>query len=239
MPGFSLTKMKKKAAVIDFNFTTPHLSLYFGLHSCPLTLNSFLRREADLEDVIYNHPSGLDIVPASLDVMNIINTDTIGLKETLKDVFWDYDFVILDSAPGLGREAIISMKASDEIIFVANPQIPSLVDVVKCLRVINSLDPKPKPMGLIVNKVKRKNFETTLDEIINFTELPILGVVPEDNNVLETENKKTVITLHRENSSSSIAFFNIASKIADVPYQQPGFFDYIRSVLFRKKETTL
>lgn len=217
--AIGLQKNNKKTAVVDFNFTTPHLSLYFDLFSFPFTLNNFLRKEIELEDAIYNHPSGLSVVPASLDLSDIVNVDTSKLKETLRDVFWEYDFVILDSAPGLGREALISLKSCDEVIFVANPQIPSLVDIVKCMHVINSLESKPEPMGIIVNRVRGKKYEANLKEIREFTELPIIGVVPEDRKNLETENNKTLITVSNKNSPASKAFFNISAKLSGKVFQ--------------------
>ena len=228
----ALTKLKKRVVTLDFNFTTPHLSLYFGLFSNPITLNSFLRNEAELHEAVYNHPIGLDIVPSSLDLIDIVNANTTGLRENLKEVFWDYDYIILDSAPGLGKEALISLQASDEIIFVANPQIPSLVDVVKCLKVINSLDVKPKPLGVIVNRVKRKNYETTVEEIKDFIELPLLGIVPEDERILETENKKTLVTIDRANSPASKSFFEIASRLSG-ERDEYGLWDRLRG-FFRR-----
>lgn len=232
----ALRRTKKKVAVIDFNFTTPHLGLYFGLFSYPITLNNFLRKEVEFEEAIYNHPdTGLGIVPASLDLIDIVNTDTSGLKEKIKEVFWDYDFVILDSAPGLGKESLISLKSSDEIIFVANPQIPSLVDVVKCLKVINSLDPKPTPLGVIINKVKRKKYETTLKEIQEFTELPILGIVPEDERILESENKKTLVIVDKIKSPASKSFFEIAARLTGATYQY-SFWDRVKGFFGKKNE---
>jgi cell division ATPase MinD len=233
--GIALQEMYKKVAIIDFNFTTPHLSLYFGLFSYPITLNNFLRNEVELEKTIYNHPSGLSVIPASLDLIDIVNTDTSNLRDEIRRVFWNYDFVLLDSAPGLGKEALVSLKASDEVLFVANPQIPSLVDIVKCLKVINTLEPRPVPLGIIVNRLKRKSYEITLQEIRDFTELPIIGAVPEDGRVLETENKKTLVITNKRNSAASKAFFKIASRLSGTTYQY-SFWDKIRKVLGRKNE---
>ena len=71
--GISLQKMDKKVAIIDFNFTTPHLSLHFGIFSQDVTFNNFLRDEVDIKEAIYNHESGLDIVPSSLELTKIKN----------------------------------------------------------------------------------------------------------------------------------------------------------------------
>jgi cell division ATPase MinD len=231
----ALTKLKKRVIILDFNFTTPHLSLYFGLFSNPITLNNFLRNEVELIETVYNHPVGLDIVPSSLNLIDIVNADTSGLRESLKEAFWDYDYIILDSAPGLGKEALVSLKTSDEIIFVANPQIPSLVDVVKCSKVINSLETKPKPLGVIVNRVKGKNYETTVEEIKDFIELPLLGIIPEDEKIPETENKKTLVTIDSSYSPASKSFFEIASKLSG-ERDQYGLWDRVRGLFRRGKK---
>jgi cell division ATPase MinD len=232
--GIALQKFYKKVAVIDLNLTTSHLSLYFGIFSYPKTLNHFLRNETRLEDAIYIHSSGLRIIPASLELEEIIDINVDNLKESLKRVFHDYDIVILDSAPGLGREALIALQASDEVLFVANPHVPSLVDIVKCNKVINSLDPKPVPLGIVVNRVKNKKYEITLDEIRQFTELPIIGVIPEDENILKSVNKKSLVTFNKQNSSSSKAFFRIAAELVGTYYKEPGIIDRIKRIFVKR-----
>ena len=234
--GVALQRFNKKVAVIDFNFTTSHLSLYFDMYSFPITLNSFLRNESKLENAIYNHASGLSVVPASLQVEDIVDIDVNNLKNTLKEVFSDYDIVFLDSAPGLGKEALIALKASDEVLFVANPQVPSMVDIEKCKQVINIMDSKPIPIGVIVNRVRNREYEIKPEQIEQFTQLPIIGMVPEDENVLADFNKKSLVTFSKRNSPASKAFLKIAAKIAGVKYED-GFFARIKRMFGSKKES--
>lgn len=231
--GVALQSFGKKVAVIDCNLTTSHLSLLFGIYSNPITLNSFLRDEVRLEDAIYTHSSGLKVVPASLELRDLIDVDTNDLRNKLKEVFYDFDIVLLDSAPGLGREALIALQAADEILFVANPYIPSLVDIVKCNQLINSLESKPLALGIILNRVKRKRYEISVDELRQFAELPIIGSIPEDENVLESTNEKKLVTISEKNSPASKALFEIAAKIVGVEYKRPNFLDRF-SRIFRR-----
>ncbi len=233
--GVALQKFNRKVAVVDFNFTTSHLSLYFDMYSFPITLNNFLRNEAKLESAIYDHASGLKVVPASLQVKDIVDIDVNSLKGTLKEVFCDYEMVLLDSAPGLGKEALISLRSGDEVLFVANPQIPSLIDIEKCKQTINMLEPKPIPIGLIINRVKNKNYEIKADEIKRFTELPIIGIVPEDENVLADFNRKTLVTFSKKNSSASKAFYRIAARLVGEKYDY-NFFDRLKGIFGKEKK---
>ena len=222
--GVAMQKYNKKTVVVDFNLTTSHLGLLFGIYSLTLTLNNFLKNEIKLEDAVYIHSSGLRIVPASLDFKDVINIDVTGLKQKLKDAFSGYDIVLLDSAPSLGRESLIALQSSDEVLFVANPQVPSLVDVSKCYQLINTLENKPIPLGIVMNRVRGKPYEIKLDEVRQFTELPILGIIPEDEKILESVNRKTLITDLKKGSGSSRAFFKIAAKISGSEYREPNLF---------------
>ncbi|MEM5766627.1 MAG: cell division ATPase MinD [Candidatus Aenigmatarchaeota archaeon] len=231
--GLALTQLGKRVVVVDCNLTTSHLGLLFGTYSYPLTLNNFLRGEVKLKDVVYVHPSGLRIVPASLELKDLIDVNITNFKEILREIFIDFDFVFLDSAPGLGKEALIPLQAADEILFVANPFLPSLVDIVKCKQLINSFDSRPIVLGIVLNRVKKKSYEISSEEVRQFTELSVIGIVPEDEKVLESTNKRTLVLISHKNSPSSKAFFEIASKLAGIEYKKPGFIEILSKILKR------
>lgn len=231
--GLALTQLGKKVVVVDCNLTTSHLSLLFGNYSYPLTLNDFLKGNARLEDVVYTHSSGLKIIPASLELKDLIDVDFNNFKSKLEETFRDFDFVFLDSAPGLGREALIPLQVANEVLFIANPFIPSLIDVVKCKQLINSLDSKPIILGVILNRVRGKFYEITFDEVRQFTELPLIGIIPEDEKILESMNKKSLVLISYKNSPSSRAFFETASKLAGIEYKKPSFFERLLKIFRR------
>jgi septum site-determining protein MinD len=217
--ALALKKFGKKVAVVDCNFTTAHLGLYMGMYSYPKTLNSFLRNEASLEDAIYPHYSGISVVPASLQLKDLVDVDTSGLKNAFKQTFCDHDIVLLDSAPGIGKEALISLGACDEILFVANPFIPSVVDVTK----YSQLDNLPKVIGIILNRVRNKKYELNTEEVTQFTEFPVIGKIPEDENVLKSLNKKELVMLSKQNSAASQALMDIAAKLIGIDYKPKRF----------------
>ena len=232
--GVSLQRLNKSVVVVDCNLTTAHLGLLFGIYYYPATLNDFLRNEVSFGNVLYRHSSGMGIVPASLNLEDLVDIEIGDFRKSLKYAFSDYDFVILDSAPGLGREALISLQAADEILFVATPTIPSMVDVLKCKNLADSLvgGQGPTVLGVVVNRVKGKDYEITIEDIRRFTELPIVGVIPEDDSVIESTNRKSLVIAESGGSPASIAIYRIATRIAGAPtfvpipemyYKKPSF----------------
>lgn len=226
--GLVLQTLNRKVAVIDFNFTTSHLGLCFNSYSQPVTMNNVMRNEASIQEAAYTHSSGLKIVMSSLRLEDIVSADASDLKKKIIQAFSDYDFVLLDSAPGLGREAILAMEASDEALYVANPSLPSIIDIAKCNQVA-SIKNMAKPVGILVNRVKKRGYELNVMEISQFTGLPVVGIVPEDENVLESTNKETPIIIYKKSSKASRAFFKIAARLAGVEYKQ-SLLERMRSV---------
>ena len=226
--GLAMQSFGKRVTVIDCNFTTSHLSLLFGLYSYPKSLNHFLRNECSMEEATFTHASGLKIVPASLDIKDIINIDASNLRAVINQYFSDYDAVILDSAPGMGKEAMIALQASDEVLFVANPHITSVVDIGRINNLVKSMG-YPKPVGIILNRVKGKRYEISPKDIWHFAELPILGMVPEDDKVLESLHNKELLTFTHPHSKFSVEVFDSAAKLSNVNYRKPNRFQMMMS----------
>ena len=61
-----LAKLGKEVYAIDCNISTSHLGMYFGFYDYDITLNDVLRGSHEIEDSIYEHKSGVKIVPGSL-----------------------------------------------------------------------------------------------------------------------------------------------------------------------------
>lgn len=212
----ALEKLNKRVALIDCNLTTAHLGVMFGLYSTNKTLNGVLRGELKLEDAVHRHVSGLHIVPASLELRDLSNVSGENLKDSIKDSFKHYDFVLLDSAPGIGKEALISLKACDEAVFVANPYIPSVVDVLKTKNLSRKIG--FYSAGIVVNRARGSEYELSKEDIYNFTEMHVLGTIPEDESILRAVNEREIPFIKYPKSQSATAFFELAHKIAGFPY---------------------
>ena len=210
--AMALTMMNRKTAVVDFNLTTPHLGLSLGCYAGSRTLNSYLRGEAGPGEIIFTHPSGLKVVPASLELNSLANMETENIGDSLRKALQDFDYIILDSAPGIGREALLALAACDEAVFVANPYIFSAVDVLKAKSLAERLG--FRNAGIVVNRVRGKRYELRIGEIMGFTELPVLAVVPEDEAIQKCANFCALPVIEYPKSKASRAIMGLASAIA-------------------------
>jgi MinD-like ATPase involved in chromosome partitioning or flagellar assembly len=212
----ALGGLNKRITLIDFNFTTSHLAIECGIVP-QLTLNNVLRNEAKVENVLYSYHN-IFVVPASLSLYDLSSLQLSNVKSKLKELLTGFDIVLLDSAPGFGREALATLQASDEVIFVVNPTVSSIVDIMKCKHLASQLG--VYPLGVVVNKYRKKGFELRPEEISNLLELPLLAIIKEDEDFLKSEALKLPLMFYKK--SKAREFHRLAATVTGVEYREPS-----------------
>lgn len=216
--GAALNSFGKEVVILDANLTTPNVGLHLGAPIVPVSLNHVLLGKAKISDAIYEHNSGTKIVPSSLSFRELKRLNHGKLKEVGKKLRKMADFVIFDSAAGLGPEAIASLEAGDELIIVTNPEIPAVTDALKTSKLIEQLGKEVR--GVIVTRVRGEKTEMPLANIRDLLELPILGVIPEEKYMQSALVMKDAIVHTHPKSKAARAYKRLASKIAgDVNYK--------------------
>lgn len=205
-------EFKKDVVIIDCNLTTSHLSLSLGMYYCPVTLNHVLRGEKDIAESIYDHPSGMKIIPASLQLEELKGVDVSDLGKYVQRLKGKVDYIILDAAPGLGREAYATLRASDEVIFVTNPNMPAVADVIKCRDAIKEVE--KEALGVVLNMYDDNEYELSKKEIEILTDLPVIEMIPTDKNVAKSLNERVPVTIHKPRTHSSRRMVKLAEKIS-------------------------
>ena len=221
----ALNSFGKEVILVDANLSTPNVGLHFGAPIVPITLNHVLNGKAEIADAIYEHASGTKIMPSSLSVKDLRNINHSKLKEIGKKLKKAADFVIYDSAAGLGEEALAAIEAGDELIIVTNPEIPAVTDALKASKVIEQAGKEIR--GVIITKSSGSKFEMPIGNVREMLELPILGVIPFDSNMQEALVMKDALVHTHPRSKAARAYKRIAAKIAGVNYKEKGFFDFL------------
>jgi septum site-determining protein MinD len=227
--GAAINKFGKDVVIIDANLTTPNIGIHLNSPEVPVTLNHVLLNKAELFEAVYEHSSGLKVVPSSLSVKELKRIRPEKIKEFRKDFHELGDYIIMDSAAGLGDEATAVIEIADELIFVTNPELPALTDCLKAIKIAEEMNKRVR--GIIVTRVKKNNFETEPSVVKEMLEMPILGMIPEDKFMQESLKIKDAIVHTHPKSKSARAYKEIAAKIIGVDYDSsadaPGFWEKI------------
>jgi cell division ATPase MinD len=209
----SLVQLGKEVIIVDCNISTSHLALYFGMYDYSVTINDVLKGKYEIYDAIYEHKSGVKIIPASLSSHSMIGVDIVNLRKKIKEILGMADFVLLDSAPGFGRETMGTLLASSEVLLVANPNFMSIVDIMRVKDVLREYN--VKLTGLVVNMYKKK-YRMKIEEIEEMCDVPVLVTIPFDEEIARSLFFKIPVVILKPNASSSKKFRELARKLCGI-----------------------
>jgi len=213
----ALAEFGQRVIAVDGNLTTSNLGLHLGVSMYPVTLQDVLKGRARIKDAMYYHPSGFRFVPADVSISQIMTPNTNELVDVFFKLISDTDFILIDSAAGLGKEALSAIGAADEVITITNPEIPALTDALKLTKVAEQME--AHNIGVVINKVKNESHEMPANEIEKFLNLPIIGKVPEDDNVGRAIANKEPVVINSPKSRSAQEFRSIAAQLIGKPYK--------------------
>lgn len=217
--GLAITQLGKDVVAVDADLSTSNLGLQLGFYQFPLGLQDALEGNIGILNAIYTHPSGFKVIPASISLDYLSKNPTpYRLKSVLSDL---NGIVLIDSPPGLREDALLVLKACDELLIITNPEIPAVTDALKVIKVAREMG--KEPLGIVVNRVKDK-FELTTEEIEEMTDLKVIGRIPEDKNIKRSMFEKTPIVHLKPHSKSAIEFNKLAAALIGAEYSPPGRF---------------
>jgi len=215
----ALSYFGENVIAMDANLTTPNLGLHLGLPLTSPTLHDVLKGESRLKDAIYPHPYGFKVIPSSISLNDLKGVDVGRLPEVSFSLLGKADYIIMDCAAGLGREALSALSASDETIIITNPTLPAVTDALKILKIAE--ESGIKVIGVVVNRVRRKKHELSSKQISEMLGAPIIAEIPEDKNIPKSILQKKTIIEYDPNSPAAIEIMKLAAWLAGKEYEPP------------------
>ena len=214
--GAAINYFGKDVLVIDGNLSTPNIGVHLNSLEVPVSLNHVLLGKALPFEAVYEHESGMKIMPSSLSIKELKKVRFEKLKEFKESFRKLSDYVIIDCAAGLGKEATAIMELADELIIVTNPEMPAITDALKTIKIAEQM--KKRILGVIVTRVRKDDIEMNPDSVREMLEVEILGMIPEDISVKKSLNRKDAVVHTHPKSNSARAYKEIAAKITNSKY---------------------
>ncbi len=197
--GAALSELGRKVAIVDGSLTTPDISLHLGIPFHVRSIKHILNEGSNIEEikeVVFHHKSGLKVIPGHIHNIDKNESEDFHEKkfeELLGKLKEEYDFVLVDCAPGLGREAVSAIKSCNKMLVVANPELTSVVNSSKAIQIAKGLN--VEPIGVILNRVGRFEQELKEEDMESlFHGFPVISRIPEDKKIpISARNSETII----------------------------------------------
>ncbi|MEA2722124.1 MAG: septum site-determining protein MinD [Candidatus Eremiobacteraeota bacterium] len=139
------------------------------------------------------------------------------------------DYVLIDCPAGIEHGFRNAIAGASEAIVVTTPEVSAIRDAD---RVIGKLHERGLPLRLIVNRLRPEMVRTgdmlSVEDVTDILSAELLGIIPDDEEVIDTTNKGEPIVLQTE-SRLAVIYDKIARRLEGelVPFttfSAPGFF---------------
>ena len=214
--GKELASAGKRTAVLDMNVGLRNLDLVLGMEDAVVyDLQQVAERSCRIEQALVKSIffPNLFLLPAACDrfCKTITAERLISICQELKETF---DYILIDCPSGLGDSFSASLSAADRVVLLVTPDAAAIRD---CDVVLDILDKAGiTDRTILVNKIRPEMVASgdmlPVDDISNILNETILGIVPDDENVILAENKGMPLWLAGKMPASA-AFRNIAKRI--------------------------
>jgi len=181
--------------------------------------------------------SNLYIIPAAQTrEKNAVNPEQ--MKELCAELASEFDYVIIDCPAGIEQGFKNAVAGADTAVVVTTPEVSAIRDAD---RVIGLLEAGMlRNIHLIINRlnvkmVKRGDMMST-EDIISLLSVPLLGVVPESEEVVISTNRGIPL-VHERGSKAGAAFRRIADRLNgdSIPISEDGaggFFNRMKRLIW-------
>ena len=202
-----LAQRGKKTVVIDFDVGLRNLDLIMGCERRVVyDFINVVNEEATLNQALIKDKrvDNLYILPASQTRDKDAMTQE-GVEKVINEMKEDFEFIICDSPAGIEKGALMALYFADEAIVVTNPEVSSVRDSDRILGILSSksrraeenLDPIKE--HLLITRYNPSRVERgemlSLEDIQDILAIPLLGLIPESQAVLNASNAGTPIVL--------------------------------------------
>lgn len=211
--GAALSKMGLKTLIIDCDIAMANLSQVVNVDSKDEhPLHEVLAGEVNIQDAINHTSYGLDLILSTVSIAGFLHADMEKLNEVVAEVADRYEFILLDTATGICLEALIPLNVCDDVILIVNPEFPSIVDAQKVRLIAGNMGKRVK--GVVINRVAGIKGELGVENVGELLELDVLGVLPEDKNMVRVVTSKTPLVIKEPKSPASKKITEVAKEIA-------------------------
>ena len=220
--------LEKKILLIDAD-PQANATSSFGINSIVSGTYQCLEHEKNANECIQKSSSpNVDVMPAQLDLvaaeLELVDKDSreFMLKEAIKNVKNNYDYIIIDCAPSLGLITINALTAADSVIIPIQCEYFALEGLGKLMNTIKSIQNIQNPQldieGLLLtmydSRLRLSNL--VIDEVkTHFQDMVFKTIIQRNVRLSEAPSYGESIIMYDASCRGAINYLNLAQEFID------------------------
>ncbi|WP_445502071.1 septum site-determining protein MinD [Microvirga sp. G4-2] len=239
--GAALAHSGDKVVVIDFDVGLRNLDLVMGAERrVVFDLINVVQGDAKLSQALIRDKrlENLSLLPASQTRDKDALTEE-GVAKVLGELREKFDWIICDSPAGIERGATMAMRHADVAVVVTNPEVSSVRDSDRIIGLLDSKTEKAEKGDRIEKHLLLTRYDPAraergemlkVDDVLEILSIPLIGIIPESEEVLRASNVGSPVTLNNPSSAPGRAYFDAARRLKGetveitIPSDKKGLF---------------
>jgi septum site-determining protein MinD len=240
--GAALAQGGESVVVVDFDVGLRNLDLMLGAERrVVFDLINVVQGVAKLPQALIRDKriETLWLLPASQTRDKDALTED-GVAKVIAALREKFDWVICDSPAGIERGATLAMRHADAAVIVTNPEVSSVRDSDRIIGLLDSKTQKAEKGERIDKHLLITRFDAnraargemlTIDDVLEILSTPLIGIIPESEEVLRASNMGSPVVLSNPASPPALAYRDAARRLKGekvpmlVPNERRRLFD--------------
>jgi flagellar biosynthesis protein FlhG len=227
----ALSRLGHRVGLVDADFGLGNVDVLLGL-TPRRHIGHLLTGSATLEEIAIAGPAGVQIVPASSGLRSLTAL-TRAQRETLARAFdrlcSSLDFVLIDTASGIGSGVIDTILLADRVLVVTSVEPAAIIDAYATIKVLSAASPATD-IGVVVNGVRNVEEAAATHRQLDMAarrflmrSLTFYGFVSDDAAVRGAILARRAVVEHAPEAPASRCFRILAARLAGFgPGDDPG-----------------
>jgi len=222
--GAALAQAGQNVAVIDFDVGLRNLDLVMGAERrVVFDLVNVVQGDAKLAQALIRDKriDTLSLLPAS----QTRDKDALtpeGIERVINEMREKFDWIVCDSPAGIERGATLAMRHADMAVVVTNPEVSSVRDSDRIIGLLDSKTAKAEAGETVEKHLLLTRYDPAraargemlnIEDVLEILAIPLLGIIPDSEDVLRASNVGCPVTLHNPASSPARAYIESARRL--------------------------
>lgn len=212
--GLYLAKLGNRVLCLDCDIGLRNLDIALGMSDCAVTdFTDVLEGRYSLREAVTAHPIQRNLYLLTAPSNSRRPIDPAAFTRMVEEIRRNFDYCLVDAAAGLGSGFQLAVSGCDRCVVVTTTDPTSLRDAQRTVMELGHL--RSGRVHMVVNRCRKKllrQLHQTIDDAIDTAGLPLLGVVPDDED-LPVALGRGIPLIFMYNRCASVAYSNIARRL--------------------------
>lgn len=217
--GIALASQGMRVCIFDADTNLANINILLGI-TPEFTLEHFLSGEKTINEVLAEGPRGIKIIPAASGIADFSTLESAQkqkLINALEELESQYDYLLIDTAAGIGDDVLSFIQSAQHTILVISPEPTSLTDAFSLLKTLKRKG-YSNPVYVMVNMVLDygnsvevySRFEMAADKYLHL-KVHYLGYISLDESVISSVRLQQPVIIQKPESPASRCFNSLAT----------------------------